>query len=462
MKIYFIGICGVMMAPLAVAFKMRGDKVEGSDKGFYPPMSSVLEENGIKMHIGFKESHIPKDSDYVIVGASILPSNPEFMYVKMSKIPYSLGYAPVLEKYLIKDNSVVVIGTYGKTTITGFLSHLLTLNNDNPNFAIGGIPLNASNGVAITESNWSIVEGDEYLNSRLDPIAKFMYYHPKYLLVNAIKYDHLDFYKTEDAYLDSFLQVLGKVPPNGKIIANSDGENMQKVIDKLPSKEHILYVSTKTGNKNFCDVALLNYQYEKETISFTVKIYEEEVKFTSPLIGLHNIQNLVMGIAFAVSIHIELSIIKEAILTYKGIRRRLEVRSINSFLIIDDLAHSPVKAQSSILAVKEKYPDRQIIAIFEPHTLSSRLHSSLNSFRGYFDKADKVFIAPVYHPAAVPMHERVTSHEIAKIIGASSEGFDSFQALQETIISTAKYGDILLFMTSGNMGGLIEYFSKPT
>ncbi len=461
MKIYFVGICGVMMAPLAVSMQEKGHEVEGSDKGFYPPISTYLQEHNIPIKVGFKTEHITGDIDIAVVGPAILQNNVEYLKIKELGIKHFVGYAGFIEEYVLKPQSIVAAGTYGKTTISSFISLLLEKAGMHPTFAIGGIPLNFSDGVRITDSDWSVIEGDEYINSRVDPVAKFLYYHPSIFIINAAKYDHIDIYKSEDEYINAYRKGIELMHEDGSIFVNKHGDNIDKVTGGFEDSRKIFVVNTDIKDPDReVYASLIDYIYEAHGIRFRIQVGEQHYEFFTSIIGIHNIQNLVMGIAVGMYLDIDMEILQSTVEEFKGVRRRLEIRKEKPYIVIDDLAHSPIKAAASIAAVKERFPHQKIMAVFEPHTLSSRLKDSLEGYTGYFDDADKIYVAPVYHPDAVPEDSRVTSNDIAQAIGHDACGFDTFDALKQEIESEINEGDILLFMSSGNFGGLINYFSS--
>lgn len=458
MKIYFVGICGVMMAPIAVAMRDQGHEVSGSDKGFYPPISTYLNNRQIPMLAGYKREHITKDIDIAVISSAIGEKNVEYQQLKELGIKCYLGYASFLQDYLIKKNSIVCVGTYGKTTITAFIAYMLEVAGYDPSFAIGGIPMNFPDGVCITDGEYSVVEGDEYIDSRLTEkqTPKFMFYHPRILILSAAKYDHLDVYPNVSSYMQSYRDCIAQMSEGSLIIANRDGENIREVLAGFEDRYSIIYTSAKEGDTY---AKLLSIPSTGNGRSFEVEHNGHAYIFTTPLLGDHNIRNLLMGIALGFYMGIQLENIQEAVSNFTGVKRRLEIRKTGPYMVIDDLAHSPIKAQSSIDAVKQAYPDKKLTVVFEPHTLSSRLRSSLPLYSGYFTHADTVLIAPVYHEHAVDEQERVSSTDIAMQIGSNAQGFSSFNELKTYLEKAMQPGDILLFMSSGNIGGLVDYFS---
>ncbi len=210
-KAYFIGVAGKTMGPLAKAFKDLGWDVSGSDhKGIYPPISSYLMKNKISYIEGYEAKNVPQDADLVVAGRSALmvdDHNAEYFKAKALNLPI-FSYPEVLRKYLIKKNSIVVAGTYGKTTISSLVTWILINAGLNPSFMVGGIPLNMEDGVKITNSEYSVVEGDEPPALFPDDTPKFMFYKPKYLLLTATYWDHPEVFKTKEAYLNAFIKLM--------------------------------------------------------------------------------------------------------------------------------------------------------------------------------------------------------------------------------------------------------------
>ena len=194
--IHITGICGVATSAIAIAFKKIGWKVTGSDKGFFPPVSTELEKQLVPFYAGWHPEKVGKP-DIVMIGASgTSPNNPEIIYANENNIPvYPL--AEILQKYFIKKNSIVITGTWGKTTISALLSFILIQAKMDPSYFTGGLSLSHDTG-AITDSDWSVMEGDEYQVSISDKRPKFTYYNPTHLLLTSVSWDHADLYPTEE------------------------------------------------------------------------------------------------------------------------------------------------------------------------------------------------------------------------------------------------------------------------
>jgi len=241
MRIHFIGICGVAMSALAIAFKKAGHEklpdgslvpcfeVSGSDVGFFPPVSTNLEKHNIKFYPGWHPEKMGTP-DLVVVGNVASSTNPEWQYVQEKKLNYK-SYPEAIEEFFIKENSIVCAGTYGKTTTSALLAFVLSECGYNPSYMFGGIAVDegfdsASLGneprkvqtSSEPRGGYSVTEGDEYKSARWDNGAKFFHYHPTHLLLTAIQWDHADVYPTEESYFEAFEKLVKSVPENGLLV----------------------------------------------------------------------------------------------------------------------------------------------------------------------------------------------------------------------------------------------------
>ncbi len=407
MKIHIIGICGKLNAGLAIELKNIGHAVTGSDKAFYPPMSTLLEKNNLPIMVGYKEEHIDENNlpDLVAYGAAIGEDNPEVIKAMKLNITTS-SPTQLLEKFVIKKNSIVITGNYGKTTITGLLVKIFTDLNLNPSYMIGGeIP--GLESVKITDSDWSIIEGDEYPADKGGK-SKFFYYHPKFLVITSVRWDHTDIFKTEQEYFENFVELVKTLPQDGVLILN---DKDQSCYDKL-------YFELNKRNllKN------LKVAFYNQTALFTnekscLKLTAFKDKFVNPQIfGEHNYENVTAAFKVLSSVF-DLNFIEEnidkivnSINTFPGPTRRLQIKyqvipslgkvarsdergNRAELIVIDDFAHNPEKFKASISAVTEKFQDYKITCIVLPN-LGNITKISLSQYQGVFDNIniDEVII----------------------------------------------------------------------
>lgn len=449
--VHFVGICGVTMAPIAKMFKDMGWRVTGSDKGFFPPMSDYLRRNEIEFWPGWhvekigirnKELEIRREKkllDFAVIGNFIGYNNPEFVFLREQNILYK-SYPEILSEYVVKKNSIVVAGTYGKSTISAALAWVLEKAGYNPSYMSGGILKNFSDGVRATDSDWSVVEGDEYSTARWDLRPKFVHYKPKYLILTSTEWDHTDLYKTREDYLNIFRELVANVPKDGVIVYNPEtvDERVMETAD--------------------CDIV----KYSQPT----------EKVFHTHLIGWHNQTNLTAIAVLCRYLRINKDIVQEAIESFEGVRRRLETRyavgeNLHPVQVIDDLAHSPAKVRASLSALREWYPDARIRVIFEPN-IGSRTKEALPLYKGVFDKADEVFIPRLSKAKKKEGVEWVSGADLCNFLANFSIQSSNSQILYEPddhklvniLVDESKKDDIIAFMGSHGFRGMIEEVIK--
>src|SRR5437016_14172726 len=230
-SVHFIGICGTAMASTAAAMREKGVQVSGSDQNVYPPMSTFLAERRIEVISGYAEHNLAHKPDLVVIGNAISRGNPEAEAVLEKKLRYC-SLPELLKEFFIRGKrSVVVTGTHGKTTTTALLTWVFEHNGLNPSFLIGGIPNNFSQGARFTDSEWFIIEGDEYDTAFFDKRSKFIHYQPETAVINNLEFDHADIFDNLGAVQKTFSHLIRLVPRNGLLLANGDDANLAPLLD---------------------------------------------------------------------------------------------------------------------------------------------------------------------------------------------------------------------------------------
>lgn len=358
--VHIVGICGVTMAPLAVLYSNMGWKVTGSDKAFFPPMSAYIKANGIAIMPGFKESHLEPRPDLVLVTAFITDKNPEVVEARRLGIPVKV-YADVLPELIERENSVIIAGDCGKTSTTALISWVLTKAGYNPSFMIGGLANNFEHGIRRADSAWSVMEGDEYPASGWDNTPRFLYYSPKYLILTDVRWDHMDKFTSEKKYISIFKKLAAKVPKDGVIIANKYGGHTKMVAQS--AKAPVIFYSANVF-KNF----------------------------PAPFKGYIWRQNSAAAIALGRYLGIEDLVIRDALKTFLGLKRRQEVRfKKREAVVIDDNAHTPVKAAGGLEAISQMFPQYDLCVIYEPGNRSKAALMS-DEYRKCFKLARKIIL----------------------------------------------------------------------
>ncbi len=473
--IHIVGICGVATSALAIAFHERGVRVTGSDKGFYPPVSTYLDEHHIKYHAGWHPEKIKEygKPDIMIVGGiGTSLTNPEIIYAKENSIPF-YPYAEILERYFIKKNSIVIAGTWGKTTSSSLLSFILIQASMNPSYFTGGLSLSHPTGV-LTDADWSVVEGDEYQVAIYDKRPKFVYYHPTHLMLTAVSWDHADLYPTEKKYFEAFERLVKEVPGSGLLVICDDDLGIRQVIEeaigntpkKLAERHIVSYGKTTNANYYYHDI-----KSTKKGLAFKIttklkgKIQTYEIY--TPMLGRFNAENITGCFAMAMNIGIPAEKIIGAIQDFKGIKRRFEKRldgeidsvSKNGITVFDCHAPTPEKAYSILETLREVY-DKKIVAIYEPN-IGGRRRETASQYKGAFEMADMVIIPKLtkLKVADGDTNLPMEGDELVDIISkthTNTKYKDNDDGVVSFAVSHVERGDVIVFMGSHGFRGMIE------
>src|SRR5581483_1715217 len=362
--------CGTAMASLAGMLQARGHRVTGSDENVYPPMSTMLESIGIEIMRGYEASHIEMP-DCVIVGNAIPRGNPEVEEALKRRLVYRSQAEVIKDEFIRGRRSLVVAGTHGKTTTTSLATWVIDQAGLNPSFMVGGVVQNFGVSFRVTDSDYFIIEGDEYDTAYFDKGPKFMHYLPEIAIVNNIEFDHADIYKDLDAVKLAFRRLMNLVPGNGKLIVGWDSPPVRDVVASFGQK---LFTQLETFGT--CDDA----KWQARDVRFGdgvthFKVFREGAQWgelQTPLIGDFNIRNCLAVIVAADAWGVDRKVIADALGTFKSVRRRLEVRGeVNGITVIDNFAHHPTAVRETLSALRTKYSDRRLVAVFEPRSRTS-------------------------------------------------------------------------------------------
>lgn len=442
--IHVVGICGVATSAIAIAFHKKGWKVTGSDKGFYPPVSTELEKHGISFYAGWHPENIGMPDVVMTGGSGTSPSNPEVVYAREKNIPVH-DFPQILEKYFVKENSIVTVGTWGKTTTSSLLSFILLQANMDPAYFTGGLSLSHDTG-ALSDSKWSVMEGDEYQVSISDKRPKFVYYHPTHLLLTSVSWDHADLYPTEDAYFRVF-EDLVKEPK--LIIACADDTGVKRI---LKDKKVVTY-----GKNTDADYSYHSISHTKNGLSFVITHEGKEYDIHSPMIGRFNAENIAGCFAMAMEVGIEANVIIDAIAKFQGIKRRFEKRLDGDISVLDCHAPTPEKAKSVLESIKEVY-DKKIIAVFEPN-IGGRQRESVAKYDGAFKNADIVIIPKLTKLKVSEKESPMEALELVPVISKTHSEvthIENDEELVEYAIRKTNPGDVIVFLGSHGFRGMIE------
>ncbi len=453
--IHFIGICGVAMSALAIAFTKKGYTVTGSDAGFYPPVSTNLLAHKIPFYPGWHVDKMTKLSipDLVIVGNVASSSNPEWLYVQENKIPY-LSYPEAIAEYFLGKNSIVCAGTYGKTTSSTLLAWILRNAKFDPSYMFGGVPVNEFDSASISDAReYSVLEGDEYKTSGWDNRPKFALYAPTHLMLTSVSWDHADVYPTEQSYFDVFKTLVADIPKTGLLVACTEGKNIDLVLPSCKS-QIVFYGKAKHADYMYRDV-----QQTEKGLYFDILNKKEIYHVKTPILGEYNVENMVGCFAMAREIGIDAKIILESFASFRGIKRRLEKRLTGNITVIDDIAHSPAKAASLLETLRKTYKGK-IIAVFEPNT-GNRQQEAIPQYDQAFKYADTVVI-PRLTKLKIDLSDTespLEGIELAEVIRTTHkdvEYIEQDETLVKYLLQNTKKGDVIAFLGSHGFRGMIE------
>lgn len=369
MRLHILGICGTFMSGVAILARQSGHDVTGSDMNVYPPMSTQLQEQGITLMEGYDAAHIHKDIDCVIVGNVIRRGNPAMEYVLANNIPYMSG-PEWLAKHILQQRWVLAVsGTHGKTTTTSMLTWILEQAGLEPGFLIGGVPENFGVSARLGQSDYFVIEADEYDSAFFDKRSKFIHYHPKTLIMNNLEYDHADIFPDLQAIKLQFHYLVRTVPGNGLIVRHAQESNLSSVLDMGCWTPVTSFGRGADWQANLTkkDGSAFNVLHAGDLVG--------EVNWS--LLGNHNVDNALAAIAAARHVGVAPSVAVSALASFKNVKRRMEVRGeARQIVVYDDFAHHPTAIATTLAGLRAKIGSARLIAVLEfgSYTMRSGVH----------------------------------------------------------------------------------------
>jgi UDP-N-acetylmuramate: L-alanyl-gamma-D-glutamyl-meso-diaminopimelate ligase len=449
-SVHFIGIGGTAMASVAVAMRDRGFQVTGSDQNLYPPMSTFLAERDIPVMTGYGAQNLAHKPDLIVIGNAISRGNPEAEAVLDHKLRY--GSLPeLLKEFFIRGKrSLVVTGTHGKTTTAALLAWVFEHAGLKPSYLIGGLPKNFQQGACFRDGEWFIIEGDEYDTAFFDKRSKFIHYLPEVVVINNLEYDHADIFPDVAAIQRSFHHLVRLVPRNGLLLGNGDDPNVAPVLDV-----------------NFCPVKRFGLGADNAVTAFNVRLGATASEFEIPsfkfhlnLAGEFNVRNALAVIACAKHCGLSNKQIQAAFDTFQGVKRRLEVRGIaGGVVVIDDFGHHPTAIAQTLRALRLRYPQERIWAVFEPRSNTTRRNVFQKELAGAFAEASRVVIAQVARLDQLPPAERLDPQRLMDDLRATGKPADylpDVASIVEQVGRHAQGGDVVCVFSNGGFGGIHE------
>ena len=441
MRVHFIAIGGSAMHNLALALHLKGDHITGSDDEIFEPSKGRLEARGLLPDtFGWFPEKITSDIDAIILGMHAKADNPELL--KAEELGISIySYPEFLYEQSKNKTRVVIGGSHGKTTITSMILHVMHYHDKEVDYMVGAQLEGFDVMVKLTnENDFIVLEGDEYLSSPIDRRPKFHLYKPNIALLSGIAWDHINVFPTYENYVEQFEVFLNQITNGGAIIYNEEDSEVKRVVEESAS-------------------AIKRYPYG--TPSYSVEdgqtlLDAPEGHMPIEVFGKHNLNNLEGARWICQLMGVDADDFYEAISTFKGASKRLEkIAESTRSVAYKDFAHSPSKVKATTEALKNQYPDRELLACLELHTYSSLNPDFLKEYKGALDAADKAVVFYSPHAVQVKKLHPISEKQIAEsferedlLIFTDPAGFKDFlfgQNFEDTS---------LLLMSSGDYGGL--------
>ncbi len=452
--IHLMGICGTGMAALAGMLQTSGYRVTGSDSQIYPPMSVFLNNLNIAVCSGYKADNLEPSPDLVIVGNVITRKNPEAEALAQRKIPY-LSFPQALAHFYIQSRiSLVISGTHGKTTTCSLLATALYHAGLDPSFMIGGIVGEFGTNFRLGNGKHFVVEGDEYDTAFFDKGSKFLHYRPKIAVITSIEFDHADIFSDIEAIKRSFKKFVALLPHDGLLIANFDDANVVEIAAEAPCAVQSYGLDPSSS------WALSNIQVEHAQSHFEVtKDGKPWSTMTVGLPGRHNCLNSLAVCAVMHHLGVGPSTINKGLENFAGVKRRQEVRGIESGItVIDDFAHHPTAVRETLSALKSGYSGRRLVAVFEPRTNSSRRAIFQDDYACAFDSADLILLKEPSPIEGLAKEELFSSARLANDLKNKreliAEAFLTTEDILERLKTILEAGDVVAILSNGGFDNI--------
>ena len=443
--IHILGICGTFMGGLAQLAQAQGYRVTGSDSHVYPPMSTQLKRAGIQVYEGYDCEQLDPAPDLVVVGNALSRGNPAVEAVLDRGIPYVSGPQWLGEQLLADKWVLAVSGTHGKTTTTSILAWLLDYAGMKPGFLVGGVPENFGLSARLGESDFFVIEADEYDTAFFDKRSKFVHYRPRTVVLGNLEFDHGDIFPDLAAIERQFHQLIRCVPGNGQVIRPTLSEAFDRVLalgvwtpvvtfDSVSDESDWQFKALTPAGESF---QLRSPSGAKCTVSWS-------------MLGSHNLANACAAAAAAHHVGVPLAVIGEGLATFSGVKRRLELRGKpNGVAVYDDFAHHPTAIACTLETLSLRGDEGRLIAVIELRSNSMRAGFHAHELPDAIRHADQVFW---YQSSGL-------DDTLERILGASStpsEVVADIHVLTEKVATAATPGDAVVIMSNGGFSGFHE------
>ncbi len=445
MHVHILGVCGTFMGGIAALARAGGHRVTGSDRNVYPPMSTQLEALGIEVIEGFAAAQLDVKPDVVVVGNVMTRGQPVVEALLESHIPYASG-PEWLAREVLRDRWVLAVaGTHGKTTTSSLLAWILEHAGLSPGFLIGGVPANFDASARMGREPFFVIEADEYDTAFFDKRAKFVHYRPRTAILNNLEFDHADIYPDVAAIQRQFHHLVRIVPGTGRIVWNAGDERLKETLAmgcwtptegfSASASEAQWTARPAGGADDFSRFEVLEGGHSRGTVSW-------------PLIGAHNMENALAAIAAARHAGVPVERAIEALQSFAGIARRMQLRGeVKGVRVYDDFAHHPTAIATTLDGLRRRVGKSRIVAVLEPRSNTMKMGVHRNTLAPSLSGADEVWLF-------APPDLGWDTAPIIAALGNRAHASADIDSLAAELARSSRAGDHVLIMSNGGFGGL--------
>lgn len=451
-KAHFIGIGGVGMSATAKLLRDAGVAISGSDEAVYPPISTMLEAEGIAYKTPYAATNIPADVDLIVIGknAKLIPETNAEVAAALESKKLVLSFPEVLAEVSKDKENIVVAGSYGKSTSTALLAHCLEQADLAPSYFIGAVPISPKTSARMQSGPLFVLEGDEYPASNTDPRSKFLLMQPAHLLLTPLAHDHFNIFPTPADYLKPFYELTKLLPASATMVVCVEG----------PLSKEFLGTITRpvvTYGLHEGDYTTANIVWGEKTHFNILQNDKIIVSIETTQLGVHNIQNIVGVAALVFTLKLmSPEQFAKGVASFKGIVRRLDRKSERTSIpIFEGFGSSFEKLQSAVAAMRQHFTDRRLLVVFEPNTIGWRSRATLEQYDMAFVGAAKVYI---FNPPHDGKETELSLQDIVARVresGIDAVGVSTADEALALIKQDLSADDCILLSSSGAMGGLI-------
>ena len=443
-NIFFVGIGGIGMSGIAELLMNLKFNISGSDISENENVKR-LKELGVDVQIGHNVNNVTNDIDVLVYSSAVPLENPEIMRAKQKGIPVIRRAEMLGELISVKETSIAIGGTHGKTTTSSMVGAILSYAKMDPTLVVGGLVHNLDTNSKLGSGDIIVVEADEFDRS-------FLALKPTISIITNIELEHMDCYKDLDDLQNAFISFCKSVPFYGAIIACIDSPAVQEIITKI-ERPMITY-----GRSRDAAYRAKNLRFYENKSTYTVFRAEEclgEIELNVP--GEHNILNSLAAVTLGLEMGLSFTNISKGIQAYKGVRRRFDIKGIhNEIFVVDDYAHHPTEVEATLQSARSGW-DRRIVAVFQPH-LFTRTKQFYREFANALKHADIVIVTDIY-----PAREQKIAGVTSKLIYDELSSECSFLVpdiddLINKLDDVTQSGDMVITMGAGNIWRYCESY----